>query len=52
LLLTAEGTVVEDLASTNGVYINGTRVRRQPLREGDLLTIGNTEFRFVFKPGT
>jgi chromosome segregation ATPase len=51
LLLTHEGTVVEDLASTNGVYINGTRVRRQALREGDLLTIGNTEFRFVFKPG-
>jgi chromosome segregation ATPase len=51
LLLTHEGTVVEDLASTNGVYINGSRVRRQALREGDLLTIGNTEFRFVFKPG-
>lgn len=51
LLLTHEGTVVEDLASTNGVYINGTRVRRQALREGDLLTVGNTEFRFVFKPG-
>jgi chromosome segregation ATPase len=51
LLLTAEGTVVEDLASTNGVYINGARVRRQALREGDLLTIGSTEFRFVFKPG-
>jgi chromosome segregation ATPase len=52
LLLTAEGTVVEDLSSTNGVYINGSRVRRQALREGDLLTIGNTEFRFVFKPGS
>jgi pSer/pThr/pTyr-binding forkhead associated (FHA) protein len=51
LLLTAEGTVVEDLSSTNGVYINGSRVRRQALREGDLLTIGSTEFRFVFKPG-
>ena len=52
LLLTAEGTVVEDLSSTNGIYINSARVRRQALREGDLLTIGNTEFRFVFKPGS
>jgi chromosome segregation ATPase len=43
-------TVIEDLNSTNGVYVNGTRVSRRALAEGDLVTIGQTEFRFVLKP--
>lgn len=40
-------TVVEDLGSTNGVLVNGQRVRRRALSEGDLLTIGKSQFRFL-----
>ena len=50
IFLTDTGTVVEDLNSTNGVFVNGVRVTREDLREGDLLTIGKTCFRYVLKP--
>ena len=38
--------IVEDLNSTNGVMVNGHRVGRQVLRDGDQVTVGRTEFRF------
>lgn len=38
--------VIEDLGSTNGVFVNAVRVDRGPLRDGDLVTIGETQFRF------
>ena len=50
VLTSAHGTIVEDLNSTNGVFVNGTRVARRQLQDGDLLTIGRTGFRFVIKP--
>jgi hypothetical protein len=34
------GWVVVDMASTNGILVNGTRVTRAPLRAGDVLEIG------------
>ena len=49
VLVTDTETVVEDLNSTNGVFVNNVRVTRHELREGDLLTIGKTSFRYVFK---
>ena len=36
--------VVEDLSSTNGISVNGRRVERAVLREGDRLTVGRLEF--------
>ena len=36
--------VVEDLGSTNGTLVNGTRVERAVLRTGDTLTVGRVEF--------
>jgi ABC transport system ATP-binding/permease protein len=36
--------VVEDLGSTNGTLVNGTRVDRQVLKAGDIVTIGRVEF--------
>jgi chromosome segregation ATPase len=39
-------TVIEDLNSTNGTYVNGQRVNRRTLKDGDLVTLGKTEFRF------
>jgi len=39
-----EQVVVEDLHSTNGVYVNGTRITHSALlREGDRLLLGTTE---------
>jgi pSer/pThr/pTyr-binding forkhead associated (FHA) protein len=37
--------VVEDLGSTNGILVNGSRVDRGVLRPGDTLTVGRVEFR-------
>ncbi len=47
LTVNAGATVIEDLGSRNGVFVNAVRVDRQPLRQGDLVTIGETQFRFV-----
>ena len=38
---------IEDLGSTNGTKLNGTRVRSAQLCEGDEIQIGQTLFRFV-----
>jgi uncharacterized phage infection (PIP) family protein YhgE len=44
----AGGTVlIEDLGSRNGVYVNAVRVDRHALQQGDLVTIGETQFRFM-----
>jgi pSer/pThr/pTyr-binding forkhead associated (FHA) protein len=42
-------TVLEDLGSTNGVYVNNRRISKQTLRDGDQVRIGKTRFRFVVK---
>jgi pSer/pThr/pTyr-binding forkhead associated (FHA) protein len=34
------GWVIVDMASTNGVLLNGVRVTRAPIRAGDRLEIG------------
>jgi hypothetical protein len=47
--LTVSGgeTLIEDLGSRNGVFVNSMRVDRRHLQQGDLVTIGETQFRFV-----
>lgn len=48
VILTAPGgAIVEDCMSTNGTFVNGIKVSRQLLRDGDLLTVGEARFRFV-----
>jgi chromosome segregation ATPase len=48
VILTAPGgAIVEDCMSTNGTFVNGVKVSRQLLRDGDLLTVGEARFRFV-----
>jgi hypothetical protein len=42
--------VIEDLNSTNGVLVNGRKVTRQPLCDGDAVTIGETQFRYLARP--
>jgi pSer/pThr/pTyr-binding forkhead associated (FHA) protein len=46
VLSNTQDCVIEDLNSTNGVLVNGRRVGRQSLRDGDSLLIGNTTFTF------
>lgn len=43
-------TVIEDLESTNGVLINGRKVRRHVLCDGDEVTLGESHFRYVSRP--
>jgi len=42
-------TTIEDLRSTNGVFVNGKRVSRHVLKEGDRVTIGKTNFRYTVR---
>jgi len=42
--------IIEDLNSTNGVIVNGRKVSRQVLADGDVVIIGETQFRYVVKP--
>lgn len=46
-LLNGRDVTVEDLSSTNGTQVNGQRVTKQQLHDGDVLTIGRVEIRFV-----
>jgi ABC transport system ATP-binding/permease protein len=39
--------VIEDLRSTNGTMVNGTRVERHLLKPGDRVTIGRVDFEVV-----
>jgi FHA domain len=50
VLLYGSKTVIEDLNSTNGTFVNAERVNRRALKEGDIVTLGKSEFRFVVRP--
>ena len=50
LLVNGQQSVIEDLNSTNGVYVNGHRISREILSDGDLVTVGKARFRFVIRP--
>jgi len=41
-------TFIEDLSSTNGVYVNEHRIQRQALYDGDVITIGKYQLVFEF----
>ncbi|MEJ2399108.1 MAG: FHA domain-containing protein [Gammaproteobacteria bacterium] len=38
---------VEDMGSTNGVILNGKRITKRQLNNGDVVKIGRHEFKFV-----
>jgi len=42
-----EGSVIEDLNSTNGIFVQGKRVRRYNLNDGDIVVIGKHELMYV-----
>jgi pSer/pThr/pTyr-binding forkhead associated (FHA) protein len=47
LVTTIDGCVVEDLNSTNGVYLNGKRVRRHKLQPGDVIKLGTHDLTYT-----
>jgi chromosome segregation ATPase len=50
ILAGPNATVIEDLDSTNGVFVNDYRVKgRQALNDGDVVMVGKTRFRFAHK---
>lgn len=46
LVQTDKGSVLADLNSTNGTFINSRRIRKRVLRTGDIVTIGKHRFRY------
>jgi type II secretory pathway predicted ATPase ExeA len=44
---TPEGSVLEDLNSTNGVYVKSKRVRRHHLNDGDVVVLGKHEIMYL-----
>lgn len=51
LIVESDTLVVRDLRSRNGTYVNGERVAKEPLHNGDLLRIGNVEFEVLVEGG-
>ncbi|HUK02912.1 MAG TPA: AAA family ATPase [Steroidobacteraceae bacterium] len=47
IITSAEGSLIEDLNSTNGIYVQGKRVRRHNLNDGDVVVIGKHELMYV-----
>jgi general secretion pathway protein A len=53
ITVSIEGTVVEDLNSTNGLVCRGKRVRRQLLKDGEVVVIGQHTLTYIDeRPGT
>jgi pSer/pThr/pTyr-binding forkhead associated (FHA) protein len=47
IALSGNDVTLEDLNSTNGTYINGKAVKKQPLQNGDVVEIGKYKIKFV-----
>ena len=44
---TLEGSILEDLNSTNGVYVKSKRIRRHHLNDGDVVVLGKHEIMYL-----
>nr|MBA3563536.1 FHA domain-containing protein [Gammaproteobacteria bacterium] len=42
---------LEDLNSTNGTYVNGKLIKKHALQNGDVITVGHHQLRFVDQQG-
>ena len=40
----SDSLLVEDLESTNGIFVNGAKVERANLAAGDILSVGRVDF--------
>jgi len=46
VVTTSDGSLVEDLNSTNGIFVRGSRVRRHRFADGDVVRIGMHEITY------
>jgi type II secretory pathway predicted ATPase ExeA len=47
IVTNADGSVLEDLNSTNGVYVKSKRVRKHHLNDGDVIVLGKHEIMYL-----
>jgi type II secretory pathway predicted ATPase ExeA len=47
IITNADGSVLEDLNSTNGVYLKSKRVRKHHLNDGDVIVLGKHEIMYL-----
>ncbi len=47
IVTTTRSCIIEDLNSTNGIFVQGKRVRYHHLNDGDVVTIGQHELLYV-----
>jgi ABC-type multidrug transport system ATPase subunit len=47
LVPTPAGMLIQDARSINGTFLNGERVKSAPVRDGDVINIGNADFVFI-----
>jgi general secretion pathway protein A len=47
IVTTAQSCVIEDLNSTNGIYLHSKRVRYHNLNDGDVVTVGQHELLYI-----
>ena len=48
IVLSGDGTAqVEDMDSTNGTFVNGAAIKRQPLHNGDTVEVGKYKLRYL-----
>lgn len=48
ILFQGDDIFIEDLSSTNGTFVNGEKVRRARLREGDRVLVGTSILKVVY----
>jgi hypothetical protein len=47
LVTAVDSCVIEDLNSTNGIYVQSKRVRRHHLNDGDIVVVGQHELMYI-----
>ena len=47
IVTTNNSCVIEDLNSTNGIYVKSKRVRRHNLNDGDVVLVGQHEIMYI-----
>ncbi|HLG53636.1 MAG TPA: AAA family ATPase [Steroidobacteraceae bacterium] len=47
IITSSDGSVLEDLNSTNGVYLKSKRVRKHHLNDGDVIVLGKHEIMYL-----
>ncbi len=51
ILYQTDEIIIEDLASTNGTFVNGEKIKKAKLREGDRVLIGTSILKVVVSEG-